>query len=95
MNGKYGGIDKNGKIVIPFEYDKIGELHNGLIAASKNNLWGFIDTNGNIKIPFEYEKAHQFKQDDLAEVAKYGKSFLINKQGQCIIENGSKDNCPK
>ncbi|WP_308575635.1 WG repeat-containing protein [uncultured Fusobacterium sp.] len=75
---KWGYIDKTGKIVIPFEYDKANDFSGGLAAVEKNGKWGYIDRTGKIVIPFEYDKANDFSEG-LAAVEKNGKWDYLNK----------------
>lgn len=50
-DGKSGCLDRNGKIVIPFEYDQFGDFVNGIALVSKieNHVkrTGYIDKNAN------------------------------------------------
>ncbi len=48
-DGKYGFVDKNGKLVIDYKYDDATEQNNlGYAAIKKDGKWGSIDINGNI-----------------------------------------------
>jgi hypothetical protein len=49
-NGKYGYIDKTGKIVIKPQFDKAYDFSEGLASISLNGKWGFIDNTGKIAI---------------------------------------------
>ncbi|KIO52520.1 hypothetical protein IW18_11295 [Flavobacterium hibernum] len=57
VNKKYkrGFIDLQNKIKIPFDYDDIFYLGNGLIRVSKNNKTGVVDTENKIVIPVKYD----------------------------------------
>ncbi|PTS99900.1 hypothetical protein DBR27_13160, partial [Flavobacterium sp. HMWF030] len=57
VNKKYkrGFIDLQNKIKIPFDYDDIFYLGNGLIRVSKTNKTGVIDTENKIIIPLKYD----------------------------------------
>lgn len=47
-NGKYGAVDVNGKVMIPFEYDAFedqGDPASTLILLKKNGAWEFFDVN--------------------------------------------------
>ena len=46
--GKYGYIDINNKLVIPYEYDSTISFTEGLAAVEKNEKFGFIDRLNNI-----------------------------------------------
>lgn len=53
--GKYGAVDKTGKLIIPFEFDSIDGFNCGRALASKTdkvgkNTIGVIDTHGNFVI---------------------------------------------
>ena len=69
-NGKQGVIEKNGKILIYLEYDKIGIdltqfqnndvknsylLYDNAIPVEQNGKWGMYDKKGNLILPIEYE----------------------------------------
>ena len=43
---KWGFINPNGEVVIPFEYDEIQNFQNNLAAVKKSNKWGFINKKG-------------------------------------------------
>lgn len=53
-NGKWGYINTDGDVVIPFEYDSALTFSEGLAAVEKNGKWGYIDINNNAIIPLEY-----------------------------------------
>ncbi len=60
LKGKFGLIDKNGNIKIPFIYDK--ELRfegNNYAIASKNNQTGVIDSSNRILIPFGKQNVYE------------------------------------
>lgn len=48
-DGKYGYVDKDGKVVVDYKYDDATEQNNfGFAAVNKDGKWGSIDRNGNI-----------------------------------------------
>lgn len=68
--GNQGVINRNGKIIVPQDYDRIGLeqnsyddknitnryiLYGKCIPVQLNNKWGFIDIDGNKIIPVEYD----------------------------------------
>ena len=64
-DGKYGMIDKEGSVIIPFEYDHLGqkgysrqyyEFGDGYLGAVKDNKFGVVDVNNNVVIPFDRSK---------------------------------------
>ena len=54
-NGKYGYVNKEGTVVVNFEYDDATEQNEyGYAAVKKNGLWGAIDQKGNVIIEPKY-----------------------------------------
>jgi WG repeat protein len=52
MGGKWGYIDKDGTLVIPYRYDFAGQFTNGHACVAEAEHWNLIDTKGN-GIPVE------------------------------------------
>lgn len=44
--GKWGYLDKTGKIVIPFQYDMASAFYNGVALVKKGNDWEYINKAG-------------------------------------------------
>lgn len=95
ISNRVGYINKEGKLIIPFEFDGIlagegGELldfndfSEGLAAVGKNDKFGFIDTKGNIVIELKYDWANSFS-DGLATVNVENLYGAIDKQGKVVI----------
>ena len=65
--GKYGFVDKTGKVVIPIEHSKYGSggepFHDGLalVYDSANAYYGYIDKTGKMVLPYQYTEAASFK----------------------------------
>ena len=69
---RYGLMEyETGKIIIPCDYESMGELKEGLIRVSNGDKHGFVDINNNIVLPFKYEFAEDFSEG-LARVAIKG-----------------------
>jgi len=86
INDHYGFIDENGKIVIPFEYEKFLGVSDGLIATKKEGKWGFIDTLGNEVIAFDFDDADTFV-NGYARIKVGTKYNIINQEGTIILPN--------
>jgi hypothetical protein len=96
---KYGFIDKNEKLVIPFEYYEVDDFSEGL-APVMVKLWqgdykyGFIDKKGIMVISPKFEKAFKFS-NGLANCTQYiwlvFYDFYIDKTGRKIYEYIPKD----
>lgn len=82
IDGKWGAIDKTGKVVIPFEYDALHPFVEGLAAFQKDGKAGYLDCDGNIIIRPEYNDASDFR-DGIAVV-------MEDTVARCIDRTGSK-----
>ena len=48
-DGKYGYVDKNGKVIVDYTYDDATEQNDyGYVAIKKDGKWGSIDSKGNV-----------------------------------------------
>lgn len=80
-NNKYGYIDKQGKIIIPFKYDSIGSFSEGLAAVAMDGKCGYINTDGELVIPCKYDSAGSF-ENGRAYVKTGGQYYSIDKNGR-------------
>ena len=78
---KWGTIDINNNIIVPFIYDQInpGEL----LAVQKDGKYGFIDKNNNLVIDYKYDLATEFN-GVYAVVVLDGNGFVIDRYGRKI-----------
>lgn len=54
-DGKYGFVDKDGKVVVDYIYEEAYEQNEyGFAAVKKDGLWGAIDQNGKVVIEPKY-----------------------------------------
>ena len=53
-NGKWGFIDKTGKMVIEPQFDEVDSFYNGQAAVAINHLWAFIDNTGKQRFEPKY-----------------------------------------
>ena len=88
--GKYGFMDKTGKIVIPTIYSSAEDFHEGLAAVKKDEKFGYIDKEGNVVLPFRFKDADYFmggyaRVDEGPDSVDY--SYLIDKMGIPIQED--------
>lgn len=88
-NGKYGYIDKQGKIVIETIFNNAYDFAEGLASVRQNGKFGFIDENGNYIIKPKYEYANSFLHG-IACVYLNGKPMLINQKDQIVIKGDYK-----
>ncbi len=82
---KFGYIDENGKVTIPFEYEDAHIFINNLACVKKEGKWGAIDKAGKTIIPFKYE----YLESTRSEYFIFGKNEkvgIISKEGKVIVE---------
>jgi hypothetical protein len=90
IGDKWGFIDRDGKQVIPPQFDNVYPFSEGLAGVSVQEKYGFIDRSGKQVIPPTFDRAFSFKQG-LAPVVmgEYGtvnaKVGYIDRQGKLII----------
>lgn len=86
VNGtdKYGAVDKTGAVKIPFQYEELWPISEGLILFMQNGEYGYLDgTSLEAIIPTQYEKATSF-HDGMAVVYDGTKAFLIDWKGDPV-----------
>lgn len=83
LNKKYGIVDSNGKIIIPFEFDRIYCCINeyGYVKVELNSKEGFVKKNGKVAIPIIYDRVYLFN-NGRARAVLNGKTIYINKKGK-------------
>lgn len=59
-DGKWGYINENGDIVIPFVYDEAKPFSDGLAAVKRGKYYGYIDYNNKVIIDFQFVEAGPF-----------------------------------
>lgn len=75
--GKWGVVDKDGKVLIPIKYDEIDKnVEAELFTVKQNGKWGVADCSGRVVVPIEYDAPVIFK-NDVASVKKDGEVRLI------------------
>lgn len=79
---KFGFINTNGELVIPYQYDDVFMgFNNGLSDVTVNDSCGYINKNGKITIPLKYIQAYPF-MSEYAQVMTFDyKGILIDKLG--------------
>lgn len=92
-DGKWGYMDKVGKIVIPPSYSSARDFHEGLAAVSKDGRYGYIDKDGNVILQFRYLEALDFIDGyaNVTEGEDSTYSSIIDKMGipiPCKINSG-------
>lgn len=61
-DGKYGLVNKDGTLVVQYQYDDITEQNEyGFVAVKKDDKWGIIDQYGNVVVDPKYELSNVSK----------------------------------
>jgi len=85
LNGKWGFIDKSGKLVIPFKFDNISHFHEGIALVELNEKYGYIDITGKNITPIIYEFQSDAFCNGMCRVKRDGKWGFIDKSGKEVI----------
>jgi len=84
-NGRYGYMDKSGKVVISPQYDMANAFSEGLAAVKIGDLWGVIDQEGQLVISPRYQSAGSFVEG-LAPVKSGERWGYINSEARTVIK---------
>jgi hypothetical protein len=89
VDNKWGFIDDNQNLAIPYQFDSVGYFSEGFALAELKGLWGYINDKGIIIITPKFEYAEPFSCG-LAKVhssdSKYPTVF-INKDGSVAFKS--------
>jgi hypothetical protein len=86
VEGKFGYIDKTGKLVLKADFAGASRFSQGLAAVQlrKADRVGFIDETGTLVIPLQFDLADPFSEG-YAAVMKGRKWGYIDRTGQVVI----------
>lgn len=83
-NGKYGYIDRAGRVVVKPQFENTMGFNEGLAATRMNGKYGYIDTRGNWVIKPQFDFTYMFSEG-LAMV-RVGKQYAwIDRRGATVI----------
>jgi hypothetical protein len=84
-DGKFGFVDRLGRLRIANRYDGIGEFHEGLAPVKLVGKWGFINMADQIVIQPTFDAVGNFSLG-VALVSRKGKTGFINHEGKELLE---------
>lgn len=88
---RYGTLTKNGKSVIPFEFNFIQKITEGfLIVENNEKLNAIYTTDGRSITEFQFESIEELT-DELFLVTFYNKRGLLDKNGKLVVSPIYKD----
>ena len=96
LNGKYGFIDKSGRIAIPCKWNYAGCFKDGLACVEDNQeKFGFINKEGKLVIPCQFVEEIIFSEGLAIICSEEGYYYVIDKNGQkvCDVEYEAYDTC--
>lgn len=83
---KFGVINKQNNIIIPFDYDDVDVLLENLFKVKKDGYYALIDGNNQPLTNFEYEMILTTHYSNTYVVKKENKYGLINEKGKLLID---------
>ena len=91
ISGKWGFVDKTGKIIIEPKFENADEFSEGLANVTIGKKYGYIDKSGKIVIAPQFEYSSNSYRcanfiEELACFERDGKIGFINKTGKVVIE---------
>ncbi len=81
---KWGYMDPTGKIVIPPQFDRAFEFHEGVAVIEDDGKYGYVDKAGRIVMQPQFDWAESM-QEGLAVIKKDGKYGYMDKTGKIVI----------
>jgi hypothetical protein len=86
IGGKWGYIDKQGSIAVPFKFDGIAErYYNGRAWAKKGNKFGYIDPKGKWAIKPKFDTVIDFN-DGRGLVRKDTAWYMLDPKGKIVMK---------
>jgi len=70
-DGNYGIVNLEGKVLLPFEYDKIKQTYHGITFLRKNNKWRVWDADMKKLLPTKYDYVILIGQS-IGEILSFG-----------------------
>ena len=82
--GKYGCVNSQGKVIIPFEYDYINNVSRDyeVLIVKKNGKYGVLNWDGKILLPLKYDS---IIYEGILIVEKNEKFAVMNLDGEILL----------
>ncbi|MDR2466766.1 MAG: WG repeat-containing protein [Prevotellaceae bacterium] len=84
LNGKWGYIDREDKMVVPLKYDKVRKFKEGMAAVRIDGRWGFADMTGREAVAAKYTSVEDFSEG-MAAVRADRKWGFVDREGNEIV----------
>ena len=76
LNGKWGFVDTQGKVMIDFRFDDALSFGQHLAAVKLGDLWGYVSLNGEIAIEPQFHEVRSFYNGSAAVLTTAGWQFI-------------------
>lgn len=80
----YGFVDKDFRQSIPLVYESLGNFKGGIAPAKYGGRWGAISPDNKKWFDFKFEGLSEFNADGYAYVQNEGKTYYVDKNGNCV-----------
>jgi len=84
-NNMYGAINVKGNVIIPFEYDKLGNFKNGYAYYMQSGKYGLVDLKNNAR-PALWDWVSDVDSNAIVIIKKENKFGLITSNHQSILQ---------
>lgn len=84
QQGKWGFIDRTGKVVISPQFQHAGNFREGRAGVKVRDKFGFIDETGKVVIPPRFDRVEDFA-GGLARVQVGGKWGFVDPTGKMVV----------
>ena len=84
VDGSYGVVDMNDRMVVPFEYSYVGNMSEDIIIVSKDRMYGCFDKDGKSVVPMEYEEIREYV-GGMARIRFKNRFGFIDKKGEIVV----------
>ena len=82
---QYALMDRQYQVLGSFDWDEIGDFHEGLARVKSGAYYGFIDARGEIAVAPEWPKADRFSNGLCYVAARDGRYGYIDQTGELVI----------
>jgi hypothetical protein len=93
LDNKWGFIDDNQKLAIPYQFDSVGYFSENLALAEVNGLWGYINVKGIflIKPQFKYAESFSCGLTKIYSTEKGYPTAFIDKSGNIAFKSKNRE----
>lgn len=88
LGDKWGLLDRDGTVILPFEYDYFGVDENGELVVGSGDSRGKADRDGRIFIPANHPSVAEFNGSGFAVAGDYGNYVVIDRSNEVVLGNG-------